>query len=117
MTSSADHGVPLGVQQTMAAAEDWSTYVGQIFKSRKPPLLGSVVVDDLDALMKEKFENNPGVLTPLHSKHGLILLSQDRTTSLLVEQVLERRIPQTGTLSTAGRSCACECAGDDRTPF
>ncbi|KZV95993.1 FMN-dependent alpha-hydroxy acid dehydrogenase [Exidia glandulosa HHB12029] len=44
----------------MAAAEDWSSYGGQIFRSRKPPLLGSVVVDDLEALMKEKFKDNPG---------------------------------------------------------
>ncbi|KAI0671172.1 FMN-dependent alpha-hydroxy acid dehydrogenase [Trametes maxima] len=38
----------------------WSSYVGEIFASRRPPLLGSVNPDNTEAAAREKLKDNPG---------------------------------------------------------
>ena len=51
--------------QVKAVLKGWSGYSTQIFVSRRPPMMGTVVLEELEELMRKRFEGASGVFALL----------------------------------------------------
>ena len=51
------------------AAKAWTQYMSDIFTTRSPPSLGTVLVDELEAMAKEKLKGYPRECSPAFSSH------------------------------------------------